>query len=119
PGAPPAETGGAVQMPAAGPGAPITGELWSGIGAARRGHLHQGWDVGARHGSQGYAEENGVVVKSEQQGGITGGIVTVYYPGSGTTAKYMHMSGTNVRKKGDQVKAGEVVGLSGTAGGTT
>ena len=115
-GAPP-ETGAAVQMPATGPGSPITGELWAGIGAARRGHTHQGFDVGAPHGSPVYAEENGVIVKSEQQGGITGGIVTVYYPGSGTTAKYMHMSGTNVRKKGDPVKAGEVVGLSGTAGG--
>ncbi len=104
------------------PGSPMTGELWSGLGASRsaygglKAHSHKGFDVSAPEGTQIYAEGEGTVVKNEFQPGATGGIVTIRYA-DGTTAKYMHLS--NWQQKGitpgATVKAGQVLALSGSS----
>lgn len=105
------------------------GKVGQGLGAARPGHLHQGVDVMMPHGSDITASMDGVVIKSERQGGAlnsqyggtSGGIVTVKYA-NGMTAKYLHTSdpyskdGPIVHEK-QHVKAGDVIGKSGTAAG--
>jgi murein DD-endopeptidase MepM/ murein hydrolase activator NlpD len=116
--------GAGVSMPGTGPGSPISGELWQGVGAARSAysnigaHTHAGQDIGAKVGTPIHAEGEGVVVKNEFQPGAVGGIVTVKYK-DGTTAKYMHLSNWNQEgiKPGAVVKPGQVVGLSGVSPG--
>lgn len=105
------------------------GKVGQGLGAARPGHLHQGVDVMMPHGSDITASMDGEVIKSERQGGAlnsqyggtSGGIVTVKYA-NGMTAKYLHTSDPYskdgpIAKAGQKVKAGDVIGKSGTAAG--
>jgi murein DD-endopeptidase MepM/ murein hydrolase activator NlpD len=105
------------------------GKIGQGLGAPRPGHLHAGVDVMQDHGSPITASMDGVIVKSEAQGGAlnaryggtSGGIVTVKYA-NGMTAKYLHTSDQYSKdgpivKAGQKVKAGDIIGRSGTAAG--
>ena len=99
---------------------------------------HQGIDVAHQIGSDIKARGDGVIVKSEVQGGrinagyggTSGGIITVRYA-DGLTVKYLHTSDQfikdesgrwvpnpegGLRKPGETVKAGEIIGRSGIAG---
>ena len=121
---PEATPGAGVSMPATGPGSPISGTLWQGVGAHRGAysnigaHTHAGQDIGAPLGTPIHAEGEGVVVKNEFQPGAVGGIVTVKYK-DGTTAKYMHLSNWQQEgiKPGATVKPGQIVGLAGASPG--
>ena len=98
---------------------PITGEIWQGPGAPRRGHTHAGTDIGAPVGTPIYSMGAGTVLRSGFQGGITGGIVVVRYD-NGIEAKYMHLSNWDVWKLtngGTRIDAaGKVIALSGATG---
>ena len=122
PGAPPVAGGGGGAITTSNSGgvaSPISGTLWQGMGAPRTSYgnrkagPHQGFDVGAPIGTPIYAEGEGVVtVEPNYQEGSVGGIVTITYK-DGTKAKYMHLSKWDYVKKGQTVKAGDVIGGSG------
>jgi murein DD-endopeptidase MepM/ murein hydrolase activator NlpD len=98
---------------------PITGTIWQGPGAPRRGHIHAGTDIGAPVGTPIYSMGPGTVLRSGFQGGITGGIVVVRYD-NGIEAKYMHLSNWDVWRLtngGSRIDAaGKVIALSGATG---
>ena len=106
------------------------GKVGQGLGAPRPHGAHQGVDIMMPHGSPIRARGDGVVIKSEiqggqlntQYGGTSGGIVTVRYA-DGHIEKYMHTSDQYEKtgplmKPGQVVKAGDIIAKSGTAAGT-
>ena len=81
--------------------------------------FHPGIDIGLPQGSKLYAIADGVVFRTDynDRRGF-GGQIIVHHPSLGVYAQYGHVSefkvGPNAR-----VKAGELLGLSGGAKGTT
>lgn len=92
---------------------------------------HAGTDISMPYGSPLRARQDGVIIKSENQGntqinkrygGTSGGIVTIRYT-DGHIEKHMHTSdiydeGGPVVKAGQVVRAGDVIGRSGVAAKT-
>jgi murein DD-endopeptidase MepM/ murein hydrolase activator NlpD len=112
---------GGVAVPPGSTVNPIAGTVGSGIGEARPGHLHQGVDIVAPHGSTVVSPKEGTVVKAEFQksrwyGDDSGGVITVQHA-DGTYSRFLHISSLGV-KVGEKVGAGQNIGLSGTAAQT-
>lgn len=76
-------------------------------------HLHPGVDLAAKAGTPYYAVHSGTVKLARAYGGY--GYAVVLDLGDGTTVLYAHSSKLFV-SEGQQVMAGEVLGLSGDSG---
>ena len=99
---------------------PVPGGSWSGpgLGLPRDGgaRRHQGIDIFAPTGTPVYAAADGEVEYSEQR--PTGGFgiaVKLRHPG-GYVTKYAHLSGLSGYRRGDRVRAGDVIGYVGDTG---
>ena len=94
----------------------------SGFGVNRGDHRHGGLDFRAHKSALFATEDNGKVVKVDTAGkGNAGKYVMVEYPrqdGSKLRCTYMHMSTVNVTV-GQDVKASDVLGISGNTGTST
>ncbi|CAM2936241.1 M23 family metallopeptidase [Paenibacillus sediminis] len=85
---------------------PITGER----------KLHKGVDFAVPIGTEVHAAEDGVVIVADWWSGY--GNCVIIDHGNGVWSLYGHLSSYKV-EKGDQVKRGDVVALSGNTGGST
>jgi murein DD-endopeptidase MepM/ murein hydrolase activator NlpD len=77
---------------------------------------HEGWDIGARMGSQIRTAADGVVVLAGRKSGY-GKMVEIDH-GYGIATRYGHNS-KNLVKVGDRVKRGTLIGLVGSTGRST
>ncbi|MCW2673581.1 MAG: peptidase [Frankiales bacterium] len=85
----------------------------------RWGSLHKGLDFGAGYGSPIVAAGDGVVVGSGYLGGENGyGLITIIQHSNGFYTAYAHQSRAFV-SDGQQVTAGEIIGLVGSTGHST
>jgi len=75
--------------------------------------MHTGIDIIVNNGNKVYAPGNGKVVKAGTRGGY-GKTIEIDH-GFGYTTLYAHLSKINI-EKGQKVKRGEVIGLSGQTG---
>ncbi len=88
---------------------------WRSLG--RRGsRMHKGVDISAKSGADIVAFESGEVIQSGRDGLY--GICVLIKQDDGITARYAHMSATNL-KEGDRVALGEAVGKVGRTGRAT
>lgn len=94
---------------------PDVGPLSSGFGM-RWGRLHAGVDLAGPLGSPIRAVTGGTVVAADQEGGY-GLCVRINHP-DGTLTVYGHMSAL-IARAGQQVAAGDIVGLEGSTGHST
>jgi murein DD-endopeptidase MepM/ murein hydrolase activator NlpD len=78
---------------------------------------HHGMDFKAPIGTPTVSTRDGTIVRTNWNTHANGGCVEIRYP-DGVKAKYLHLSEVRVRP-GDQVRSGEVVGLSGNTGRST
>ncbi|WP_239026276.1 M23 family metallopeptidase [Novosphingobium decolorationis] len=102
-------------------GAPVAGRVTSNYGMRRHPilgykRMHAGIDYGARHGTPIHAVAAGRVSFSGRHGGH-GNYVRLEHSG-GLATGYGHMSRIAV-KRGERVKAGEVIGYVGSTGLST
>lgn len=80
-----------------------------------KGHGAQAWDYAVPVGTPAVSRVNGTVIRVQDLGNKSYG-KHVYVKGAdGRTYIYAHLSGFAV-KKGQQVKAGQAVGLTGSSG---
>ena len=82
----------------------------------RWGRIHQGVDFGLAQGNNIYAADDGVVYFAGNGGGY-GNLIKVDH-GNGMQTYYAHCSKISVTK-GQQVNAGEIIGLVGSTGNST
>jgi murein DD-endopeptidase MepM/ murein hydrolase activator NlpD len=85
------------------------------FGAQRPGHKHEGIDISVKSGTPILAAADGEVVNSENlDNNNCGGFIKIKHIQEGTKfyTKYCHLKALKV-SKGDRVKAGDVIGLSG------
>lgn len=78
---------------------------------------HKGVDLRAETGTEVYAVSDGKVSRNGWDPGGYGKWIEITHE-DGITTRYAHLSEKNV-KKGDEVKAGDVIGLSGNTGSST
>lgn len=99
----------------------VPGELLAAFSQARSDYDHQGIDIRAAEGTPIFAIADGVITKAApdskgvDQGG--GHMIFVDY-GNGVEGRYMHLSGYGVQA-GDRVRAGQVIGFTGSTGDST
>lgn len=86
----------------------------SKFGDPRPGRLHEGLDIGAPLGTPILAAQSGKVTFTGNKGGY-GLTVQIDHPELGSETLYAHLSAISVRK-GQNVKAGEVIGKVGNTG---
>lgn len=87
---------------------------WRKKGERKKGErMHEGLDLGGRHGDNIYTSCNGKVVDVAFVKGY--GKTVVVYHGGGWSSLYAHLSKYKV-KRGQELKAGEVLGLMGRTG---
>ncbi len=96
--------------------APVVGAIGGVFGESRVGHTHQGIDYEVGQGTTVKAARGGRVSYAGAQG--TYGLLVVIDHGSGVTTKYAHLSRITV-SIGDDVQAGQTIGLSGSTGRST
>jgi len=104
------------------PAKPIAGKLNWPTTSRRitqyfRGWSHTGLDIGTPKGSPVYAADDGVVVTSGWNTGGYGYYIIIDH-GNGIKTLYAHNTKNGV-KKGDRVKKGEVIAVSGSTGRST
>ncbi len=80
--------------------------------------LHRGQDFAVPIGTPDRAACDGVIVRTDPADPYGGGMQTDLDCGGGVVLEYMHQSGFLV-KVGDPVKAGQVIGRTGTTGHST
>ncbi|MDP8246383.1 MAG: peptidoglycan DD-metalloendopeptidase family protein [Candidatus Hinthialibacter antarcticus] len=102
------------QMPASGPITSAFGMRHHPIDGEWR--QHNGIDIGVQNGTPIQPIQDGTVVYSGEQSGY-GNVVDVSH-GDGLVSRYAHLSERFV-EAGDQIRAGETVGLSGQTGNAT
>ncbi len=90
------------------------------FGAARYGHVHEGQDVFGKVRTPEVAVHDGVVVdrgrNSDPDAGGRGNFLAIYSPADNHSFIYMHMLTPSRVQLGQEVHAGEVVGLLGCTG---
>lgn len=99
----------------------VPGELLAPFGQSREGYSHQGIDIRAALGTPIYAIGDGVITKAspDSKGVENGGGHMIFLDlGNGMEGRYMHLGAYGV-KVGDQVKAGQVIGFTGSTGDST
>ncbi|MDP8981406.1 MAG: M23 family metallopeptidase [Acidobacteriota bacterium] len=100
---------------------PVTGTLLSPFGGrsdpfSGEGAIHSGVDIAAHSGTPIRVAADGIVAKAEWSGGY--GKLVVVDHGSGMQTYYAHMSAFQV-VPGQEIRRGDVVGLSGGTGRVT
>ncbi len=95
---------------------PVSGTLTSKMGW-RWGRVHKGIDIGAPMGEPIYASKGGVVIAAGYNEGGYGNMVEIDH-GDGILTLYGHMSAIAV-ETGQEVLAGEMIGLVGSTGRST
>jgi murein DD-endopeptidase MepM/ murein hydrolase activator NlpD len=80
--------------------------------------MHQGIDFSARQGTPIYATANGTIVSNELFGGRGYGKHLTIGHGYGYHSLYAHMSKV-VRRQGERVKRGDLIGYIGNTGKST
>lgn len=100
---------------------PIEGRVGSGFGSRvhpifRTTRMHSGVDIGATTGQAIWAAKAGVVIFAGVKGGY-GNAVIIQHEGNVATL-YAHMSELR-SSDGDQVEAGDLIGLAGSTGWST
>ena len=78
--------------------------------------MHNGIDIGAKHGASVMAADGGVIIISEYSSSYGNYIVISH--GNGMTSLYAHLSKRLV-KEGDKVTQGQKIGLVGSTGNST
>lgn len=78
---------------------------------------HKGMDFKLPEGSDVISPKPGTVVRTDWNLAYNGNCIEIRYD-DGTTAKFLHLSDTQV-KPGERVQAGKVIGLSGNTGRST
>lgn len=91
---------------------PVRGRIISGFGQ-RRGKLHAGVDIGVSVGTPVAATRDGTVTHAGQADGYGS---AVYIQHGNAESRYGHLSRIDVRR-GQPVKRGDIIGLSGGAKG--
>jgi len=86
-------------------------KVTSPFGAQRRGYKHHGVDIATPTGTPLKSPSDGVVLDSAIRNDNCGGTLKIDH-GGGYVTRYCHLSQINV-DKGDNVKKGEVVALTG------
>lgn len=81
--------------------------------------LHQGIDIAVPEGTPVYATANGEIEYIRDQGSERGGKYVVVKHSDGFRTGYFHLSNNQVKKVGDKVKAGDIIGISGNTGNST
>jgi hypothetical protein len=77
----------------------------------RKGYKHHGVDMSTPSGSNVIAISNGVVIDAETRNNACGGTLEIEHPG-GFKSRFCHLKDIKV-KKGQNIKKGEIVALSG------
>jgi murein DD-endopeptidase MepM/ murein hydrolase activator NlpD len=95
---------------------PVSGTLTSKMGW-RWGRIHKGIDIGAPMGEPVYASKGGVVIAAGYNEGGYGNMVEIDHL-DGSMTLYAHLSAISV-EEGQEVLAGELVGLVGSTGRST
>lgn len=86
------------------------------IGANGKPRPHQGVDIAVPNGYRCYAVDDGTVIRTNPEGlGDYGKTILIKLDGRPEYVFYAHLSGIKV-KPGQKVKAGDVVGLTGSTG---
>ena len=93
---------------------PVQGTLLSGFGSKGGGRVNDGLNIGVPNGTPIRASADGVVAYSGDEIGVFGGLVLIKH-GSGWVTAYGHADKLNVTR-GQNVAAGEVIGLAGDSG---
>ena len=88
----------------------------SPYGNRRKGHIHSGVDLKTKPNDEIHAAFDGEVIQSGPYHGY-GNCIRIKH-GNGVTTLYSHQS-KNLVKAGQQVKAGDVIGLTGRTGRAT
>jgi murein DD-endopeptidase MepM/ murein hydrolase activator NlpD len=90
------------------------------FGAPRAGHMHEGQDIFGKVGTPEVAVHDGVVVdrgkNTDPDSGGRGNFLTIYSPRDNHSFVYMHMLKPARVLVGQQVHAGEQIGLLGCSG---
>lgn len=82
--------------------------------------VHKGIDIGPRLGAKVVAAHDGVVNWVDASPSTCGAYVSITATGTGYYAAYQHLNGSSITvKKGDRVKAGDVIAKIGLSGGKT
>jgi murein DD-endopeptidase MepM/ murein hydrolase activator NlpD len=100
---------------------PVNGQLLSPFGGrtdpfAGGGEMHPGVDISANMGTQVHAAADGIVAQAEWSSGY--GKLVVVDHGNGMQTYYAHLSQWMV-VPGQEIRRGEIVGLSGATGRVT
>lgn len=105
---------------------PVSVRLGPGFGAPSTCSVcqavHQGQDFLPGNGAPIYAIAAGTVIKHQESGSTWGNYVVIQHQidGQTVTSLYSHMQpGSSALNPGDQVQAGQFVGLTGTTGAVT
>lgn len=93
---------------------PVDGKLLSSFGSKGGGKVNDGLNIGVPSGTPIRASADGVVAYSGDEIGVFGGLVLISH-GSGWVTAYGHADKLNVTR-GQNVKAGDVIGLAGESG---
>lgn len=96
---------------------PVRGRIISGFGKKPNGERNDGINLAVPEGTQVKAAEDGTVIYAGNELKSYGNLVLVRHT-SGWVSAYAHNSKLEV-KRGDQVKRGQVIALSGMSGGVT
>lgn len=96
---------------------PVRGRIISGFGKKPNGERNDGINLAVPEGTSVKAAEDGTVIYSGNELKSYGNLVLIRHA-NGWVSAYAHNSKLEV-KRGDQVKRGQVIALSGMSGGVT
>jgi len=93
---------------------PVDGRVISSFGSKGGGKVNDGLNIGVPRGTPIRASADGVIAYSGDEIGVFGGLILINH-GSGWVTAYGHADKLNVTR-GQNVKAGETIGLAGESG---
>ncbi len=96
---------------------PVRGRIISGFGKKPNGERNDGINLAVPEGTSVKAAEDGTVIYAGNELKSYGNLVLIRHA-NGWVSAYAHNSKLEV-KRGDQVKRGQVIALSGMSGGVT
>ena len=96
---------------------PVRGRIISGFGKKPNGQRNDGINLAVPEGTQVKAAEDGIVIYAGNELKSYGNLVLIHH-NSGWVSAYANNSKLQV-KRGDTVKRGQVIALSGMSGGVT